>query len=187
MSDIGDKRRVKFAFGKAIGDVAFLTDLGIAQFMTAPRKTVRRREGDFVVIDLGDSKHSYAQVAAEPLMLFFDGRFANDLPVLFRLWVSNYAITRGRWPIICRGSLAPENEEEPFFYKQDAITGKLALYHSSFAQTNWERPATFAECEALECAAIWEPEHVEDRLRDHYAGQPNRWLESLQIDVSAIA
>jgi hypothetical protein len=159
-----------------------------------PPKNVRRREGDLLAIDLDDSRRSYAQVAAEPLIVFFKGCFANDLtpeeidglPVLCRLWVANHAITRGRWSVIGRTALAPENQKEPFFYKQDAITGHLALYHSSFASTGWERAASLAECEALECAAVWEPEHVEDRLRDHYEERPNKWAESLQINVAAI-
>lgn len=155
---------------------------------------IRRRDGDLLNIDLGDGRHSYAQVAAEPLIVFFDGAHVDDLspeevgrlPVLFRLWVANHAVTRRRWPVIGRFPLAPENREEPFFFKQDAMTGRLALYHSSFAATNWERAADVTECAGLECAAVWEPEHVEDRLRDHYAGLPNRWVESLRIDVAAI-
>jgi len=83
--------------------------------------------------------------------------------------------------------LSPESRTEPFFYKQDAITGRLALYHSTFASTNWERPASREECAGLEAAAVWEPEHVEDRLRDHFAGRPNKWVESLRIDVAAIS
>jgi hypothetical protein len=159
-----------------------------------PSKKVRRREGDLIAIDLGDNRRSYAQVAAEPLIVFFDGCFtdslppekAADLPVLFRLWVANHAITRGRWQVVGRATLTPENQEEPFFYTQDALTGGLTLYHSSFAQTNWERAASLAECEALECAAVWEPEHVEDRLRDHYDGRQNKWTESLRINVAAL-
>jgi len=155
---------------------------------------VRRREGDLLKIDLGDDRHSYAQVAADPLIVFFDGSLTHDLPsdqivslpVLFRIWVANHAIKRGRWAVIGRTVLAPKNQEEPFFYKQDAITGRLTLYHSSFAQTNWERCATLAECGGLENAAVWEPEHVEDRLRDHYAGTRNTWLDALQIDPTII-
>lgn len=160
-----------------------------------PASKVRRREGDVLKIDLGDGRPSYAQVAAEPLMVFFDRADAEDiapedvsrLPVLFRLWIANHAVTRGRWQVIGRGALSPENRTEPFFYKQDAITGRLALYHSTFASTNWERPASLEECTGLEAAAVWEPEHVEDRLRDHFAGRPNRWVESLRIDVTAIS
>lgn len=154
---------------------------------------VRRREGDLLKIDLGNGRYSYAQVAPEPLVVFFDRVSADELPVedlirlpvLFRLWVANHAVTRGRWPVIGRGELGPERREEPFFYKQD-VTGRLALYHSTFAATNWERAANLVECAGLEAAAVWEPEHVEDRLRDHFAGQPNRWVESLRIDVAAI-
>lgn len=128
-------------------------------------------------------------------MVFFDRVSADDLapenvsrlPVLFRIWVANHAVTRGRWPVIGRVAITPENSAEPFFYKQDAITGRLALYHSTFAATNWERPASLAECAGLEAAAVWEPEHVEDRLRDHFAGRSNKWVESLRIDVDAMS
>jgi hypothetical protein len=162
--------------------------------MAGTNKRVRRREGDVLRIDLGDERHSYAQVAAEPLIVFFDGAYTEDLapeqavrlPVLFRLCVMNQAVTRGFWPVIGRQALAPENEQEPFFFKQDVVTGNLALYHSSFASTNWEQPATLSECEGLENAAVWDPEHVLDRLRDHHADRPNKWVDSLSIDVAAI-
>ena len=154
---------------------------------------VRRREGDSLKIDLGDGRHSFAQVAAEPLIIFFEGASTDDLaedvsslPVLFRLWVSNHAVTSGRWPVIRRGTLSSANRAEPFFYKQDAITGRLALYHSTFAATDYERAANLNDCAGLEAAAVWKPEHVEDRLRDHFAGRPNRWLESLRIPVAAV-
>ncbi len=162
--------------------------------MTSAGKRVRRRDGDLLRIDLGDGRHSYAQVAAEPLIVFFDGAYADALaaekivrlPVLFRLWVMNHAVTRGLWPVTGRHALGAENEREPFFFKQDTVTGSLSLYHSSFASTNWERLATASECEGLECAAVWDPEHVLDRLRDHYAGRPNKWVADMSINSAAI-
>ena len=30
-------------------------------------------------------------------------------------------------------------------------------------------------------AAVWDPQHVEDRLRDHFAGLPNKWVQSLAL------
>lgn len=118
---------------------------------------MRRREGDLLRIDLGHGRHSYAQVEAEPLLVFFDGAYTEDiapdraarLPVLFRIWVMNHAVTRGLWPVIGRQALAPANQREPFFFKRDAVMGGLALYHSSFASTNSERAATLPECEGL--------------------------------------
>jgi len=43
------------------------------------------------------------------------------------------------------------------------------------------RKGTRKESQGLEAAAVWEPEHIEDRLRDHFDGKPNKWLESLRI------
>jgi hypothetical protein len=34
---------------------------------------------------------------------------------------------------------------------------------------------------------VWAAEHVEDRLRDHYAGRPNQWVESLRIEKRALS
>lgn len=158
-------------------------------------KRVRRRVSDILKINLGGGMHSYGQVADEPLIVFFDGAFTDPLlpeqairlPVLFRIWVHNDAVKKGVWEVVGNLPLAPENAIEPCFYKQDVITGVLSLYHSTFADTGWERPASATECEGLECAAVWDAEHVEDRLRDHYSGQPNKWLENLRIDKRALS
>lgn len=173
-------------------DIALLRWFDIVWAMVGKR--VRRRLGDIVRIDLGQGGHSYGQVADEPLLVFFDAVFteapppeqAVKLPVLFRIWVNNDAVQKGVWAVVGNRPLATENAVEPYFYKQDAISGALSVYHSSYVDTGWERPASEAECEGLECAAVWEAEHVEDRLRDHFAGRPNAWLESLRIEKKAI-
>ncbi len=158
-------------------------------------KRIRRRVGDILKISLGGGVHSYAQVAEEPLIVFFDGAWSEELPIddviglpkLFRIWVHNDAVKKGIWAVIGSQPLAPEHAAEPYFYKQDRITGRLFLHHSSFADTGWEHPASATDCEGLERAAVWDAEHVEDRLRDHYAGQPNSWFESLRIDKRALS
>jgi hypothetical protein len=95
-------------------------------------------------------------------MVFFDGLFQAELPaediprlpVAFKLWLSHSA----PWPVVGRQPVAAENGQEPYFFEQDPISGGLSLYHSTFA--NYERPATLAECRDLECAAVWDHEHV---------------------------
>ena len=152
-------------------------------------KRSRRREGDILKVDVGGGKHAYAQVGHEPIIVFFEGLYeveltptaVAELPALFRLMVMNHAVTSGQWPVVGHEALSAENAEEPFFFKQDQINGSLALYHSSFANQNYERPATLAECSGLECAAVWEPEHVCDRLRDRHHGKRNRWADELAI------
>lgn len=155
-------------------------------------KSFRRKPGQIVRIDLGQGYCSYARVLNEPLLAFHDVQYsaAQEVsleevigsPVAFTLFVMNYAITRGRWPIIGRVDLSPELQVPPAFVKQDAFTGKLSIYQTlPELAPHYERAATANECIGLEVAAVWEPEHVEDRLRDHFAGKPNIWVESLKV------
>jgi hypothetical protein len=126
-------------------------------------------------------------------MVFFDLLAADesDIPpveaivaaaVLFRIDVMASATASARWPTI---GVEPLSDEEDgrgeLFFKHDPITGKLSLYREDRAtRETFSRPATFEECENLERAAVWSANHVEDRLRDHFAGQPNPWFESLR-------
>ncbi len=70
------------------------------------------------------------------------------------------------------------------FCKQDIVSGKLYIYQEvPELAPLYERPATTGECIGLEAAAVWEAEHVEDRLRDHFAGQLNKWVEQLRAKI----
>jgi hypothetical protein len=146
-----------------------------------------RREGDFISIDLHNGFFSFGRVLQEPLIAFYDvysngqpqiGKLA-DSSVLWRLWVYNYAVEDGRWQVIGNRSLTHDLLVEPVFYKQDPITKAMSLY-----QGTREWPATLEECEGLECAAVWEPEHIEERLIDHFEGRTNRWVVLLQPEQS---
>lgn len=155
---------------------------------------VKLKLGNLLRIPLAGSRHAYAQVSTSPLIVFFDSTFADEppladipsLPVAFRIWVMKHAVTSGLWPVIGHQPLTPENSVEPYFWKQDRISGQLSLHHSTFASSNFERRATLAECEGLECAAVWDPQHVMDRLEDHFSLRPNKWIDSLRIDPSRI-
>jgi len=154
------------------------------------RKNVRRLPGQIVRIDLGDGLHGYGLVLREPLIAFFDkpcaaGEACPDeianLPVAFTLMVMNDAVTKGRWPVAGRTAIPPGLEAPPRFCLQDSVTGKLSIYHEvPELAPHYERPARTDECRGLEAAAVWEPEHVEDRLRDYFAGRPNQWVEQLK-------
>jgi hypothetical protein len=153
-------------------------------------KTRRREPGQIVRIDLGDGTHSFAHVLAEPLIAFYDKAYQGEepapeviaaLPVAFTLMVMNHAITKCRWPVV--GKVTPRSSINltPPFCKQDVITGVFSIYQElPELAPFYERPAEIGECLGLETAAVWEPQHVEDRLRDHFAGRPNLWVESLK-------
>lgn len=148
-------------------------------------KGQRRRVGDIVKIDLGDGFHSYARVLEEALFAFYDTRTREDLAideilrrrVLFIVSVMNHAVTRGRWRVVGGAPLDEVLRSPPPRFMQDALDpDSFSIYEKGEI-----RPASKDECEGLEREAVWDPTHVEDRLRDHYLGQPNKWVEDLKI------
>ncbi len=146
-------------------------------------KKIKRKSGDILEIVLADGSLSYARVLEEPLIDFFDCNSKDVLdvnqimlkPIVFKLWVASYAIHSGRWRII--GNVPIESKDNNYqFYRQDPINKKLYIMSNGVHQ-----PATLDDCINLECAASWDPEHIEDRLIDYYSGKPNKWVESLRI------
>lgn len=145
----------------------------------------RRIVGSVVQVPLGDGSHSYGQILAEADFAFFDIRSSGPItaaevvnrPVLFRVAVMNHAVTSGRWPIVGSAPIRSDLQRPQQKFIQDKLNpNQFEIYFGGQI-----RPASREECAGLEAAAVWEPEHVEDRLRDHFAGRSNKWLESLCI------
>jgi hypothetical protein len=153
--------------------------------ITAKSTTQKRTPGAIVRIPLDLDWHTYARILEPPLMAFYDCRTDHNVdalvvvskPILFKIWVHKRAVTSGRWQKVSLLPLEPELQVTPIFFKQDRLDPrKFYLYRAG-----QEVQATREQCIGLERAAVWEPEHVEDRLRDHYLGRPNKWVESLKI------
>ncbi len=151
----------------------------------AAKKRIRRKLGDILAIRLDETTYSFAHVLKEPLIAFYDLRIAAiptldqvlSAPIAFCVCVTNHVVTSGIWPIIGNAPLTADLREEPLFYKKDPISGSVSIYRDS---TGEEIPATKEQCEELECSAVWDLDHLVDRLRDHFAGRSNRWAESLR-------
>jgi len=148
-------------------------------------KKQRYQVGGIVKISLEAGLHTYARILEMPLVTFYNSKSNADLsindiiswPILFKIWVMKHVITSGRWPKVGYLPLEKPLREIPTLSKQDPLNpSKIYMYRGGK-----EYPATREQCEQLERAAVWEPEHVEERLKDHYAGRPNRWVESLKI------
>lgn len=149
-------------------------------------RTVRRKEGAIARVLLGDGFGSaLAVVLAEPSVAIFDDRghegddlawLRNEEP-MFIVSVSNYAITRGRWPIVDRGPMDTSRFPIlPKFVQDRSWPDDIQIYEKGCF-----RRATRAEAQGLERLAVWDPEHVEDRVRDAYAGRENKWVLSMKL------
>jgi len=145
----------------------------------------KRRLGDIVRIDLGDGFHAYARVLEEAIFAFYSIRSKEEVAaeevirerVVFQVPVMRHAVTRGRWKVIGNIPLEENLKSPRPRFMQDILSPEnFSIYEKGAI-----RPATREECVGLEMEAIWEPTHVEDRLRDHFAGRENKWVRSLKM------
>ena len=150
------------------------------------------KAGSVVQIALGERTLSFGRLLDRPLFEFYDLRVVDtsqfepstltQAKVIFRIDVMDSAVLSGRWPVV--GFLPLTDEEfarREQFFKQDPLTGALSVYWEDRRSVEvFERPAELAECLRLERAAAWDATHVEDRLRDYFAGVSNKWVESMR-------
>lgn len=143
--------------------------------------------GSIIQIHLGLDVVCYGQIVSKAEIAFFNN-FGKEkstgaisdicaCPVLFVISVMNSAIKSGRWRVVGRQELSEELKRPRDYFIQDTINKKLSIYKSDDGSI---RPAEIVEIDGLECAAVWDAAHVEDRLRDFHMGQKNVWTERLK-------
>lgn len=150
-------------------------------------KRQRRTLGSILEIDLENGYFGYAQIINDDIMFYdiysdtkvSDLKLLEDRKPLFFLGVYDDVITKGRWKIVGKLPIKEENKIVPNKFIQDSLNpNSFELYNPNTGEII---PSKREEVEGLECAAVWEAEHVEDRLRDHYHGKSNVWVEQLAI------
>lgn len=148
-------------------------------------KIQRRVVGAVLGVPLGLQGACFALTLPEADFAFFGPEAAHDVgsaklfshPVLFRVAVYKSAWSTGRWTRLGKLDVPPNLLSPQPKFIQDALNpNKFEVYVGGVI-----RPASRSECEGLECAAVWEAEHVEQRLRDHLTGSLNVWAEQLRI------
>ncbi len=150
-------------------------------------KKVKRKVGDFVSIPLQDGRVAYGRVLTSPLVAIYDyvSLAKVDIesiisrPVKYILPVMANAVASDRWPVIGHSDLEEDLTKPVRFFQQHRVTGKLSIYIDGE-----EIPATIADCIGLERNAVWDAEHVEDRILDEINGRPNKWVDSLKLKLN---
>lgn len=138
--------------------------------------------GAVLRVDLDGEWHVYARMLArEPKFAFYDCHVTTaedplDIvkrPVLFVLAVNNSR----HWPKIGHVPLAVAPVPIPEVFVQSVGSDACEIIDEAWNA----RPATPQECVGLERAAVWSPHHVEERIRDHYAGRPNAYMSYMKV------
>ncbi|WP_312404247.1 Imm26 family immunity protein [Rhizobium sp.] len=143
----------------------------------------KAKRGDVFSIDLGDGSIGYSMALTPPLYVFFGCRTPDVVPLLevlkfpisFRCCVYDNVVKSGRWKLI--GSSFPDPSlDEIVFFRKDLLSGSIETYNENGLPS---RKISADEARLLEPAAVWTGDQIEDRLKDHFAGKPNQWLEAL--------
>lgn len=150
----------------------------------------RITEGAILEIAIEGGYYVYSQILLECLgYAFFDYRAYNQIKevgiletknILFILMVYDDVITSGHWKKVGKLRIREDLKIQPnkFIYHK----GENPEYEIYNPNTGEIRRSTKEQVKGLECAAVWEANHVEDRIRDHYLGVPCIWMEGMTVE-----
>jgi hypothetical protein len=147
--------------------------------------SIRRTVGSVHAVPLAGGVYGFCIALPDADFAFFDHRSDSPelpagllaRPILFRIAIHKSAWTKGRWPRVATLKVPPGLLAAVPMFMHDALRpDQYSIYLGGEIQ-----PATRAECIGLERMAVWDPEHAESRLEDHFAGRPNVWVRQLAI------
>lgn len=89
--------------------------------------------------------------------------------VIFYALVFSQAIKSGRWHIIGKTELGDKYKNFPKYYLPDIADKNYYRIMDNFGIHDSTKEA----CKGLELGLIWEPQSIEERLRDYYNNREN--------------
>lgn len=99
-------------------------------------------------------------------------------PILFSVLVHKSALKK--WKVIGKRPLQENLRRGIKRFLQDVADPTKCTIADEDGN---DRPATPSECIGLERSAIWEDNHVEDRLLDTFNDRPNAMYERLKVKL----
>ncbi len=146
-------------------------------------------EGAILEISIENEYYVYAQILKNRLgYAFFDFKSESKLidlsvlikaNVIFILMVYDDVVTEGRWLKVGKLTIREDLLIQPMkFIQNEANINDFEFYNPNTGEII---KAERSQCLGLERAAVWEVNHVEDRIRDFYLGISNVWLEQMKI------
>ena len=130
------------------------------------KKPRRRKLGDVYAIPLLNGKYGFGRIFHDASIAVYThtGTSIQDLPPTedyqFIVGVYNSTLKSRNWEVVDN---RPFNNEEdkwpPPACILDCISGEYSIYHKGEI-----RPSSETDCIGLETAAVWEAEHIVDRI-----------------------
>ncbi len=141
----------------------------------------RITEGAILELNIENQYYTYAQILTKCLGYAFfeyetkekltDFSILNKCKVLFIVMVYNDVINQGEWLKVGKLPIRDDLKIQPMKFIQDPLNpSKFELYNPNTGEIT---KATKDECRGLEVAAVYEAEHIEERISDHFSGRVN--------------
>lgn len=143
--------------------------------------------GTLIEIRLSNDWFAYGQVLKNGSIAFFDTykeqrsniEHLAAMDVIFIVTPYNHAYRNENWNSKGKTEIRQELQKVPNTFIQDvADLNKFQIYNPN---TDEIRKSSREECLSLERFAVWDANHIEDRLRDHFSGKENVWVKQLSI------
>ncbi|WP_375102284.1 Imm26 family immunity protein (plasmid) [Paenibacillus sp. RS8] len=129
-------------------------------------KRKRIKLGDVFAIPLPDGRFGFGRRFKDASIAIYRyiGSYIEDIPqdedYQFIVGVYDDVLKSGQWPVI---ENRPFSNEEEAWPPPACVIDKLTDEYSTYYKGEM-RKATKLECEGLEIAAVWEAEHIIDRI-----------------------
>ncbi|WP_281322744.1 Imm26 family immunity protein [Flavobacterium aestivum] len=145
--------------------------------------------GSILEINIDDRYYAYVQILDKGGYAFFDYKSEKHLtdlsilqekPILFIVGVYEDVVKKGHWLKVGKLDIRQELEIQPMQFIQDAQhPDRFEFYNPNTGDIT---PTTKDKVKGLERAAVWDANHVEDRIRSHYEGTTSIWMkEDLEL------
>ena len=143
----------------------------------------RPKPGAVVQMNLPDGRYAYGRVYDDGAIGIY--RETSGLPgkppigsrdFQFIVGVYDDVLTSGKCPVVGEDPFGEGEESWPPPHAIiDPITGSCSIYHHGTI-----RPVLPEECEGLEVTAVWDLQHIIERILN---GNESRYLKSLQMNL----
>jgi len=142
--------------------------------------------GGIIKIVFDEPYHTYGRILNYGDIALYDFKTDRDItdlneivrhPIIYKLIVNEGGVKYGKWPII--GSLPLEDnlKNSKYYLEEIGRPDLCKIIENGVITYNLPKE----EGIGLEVGAVWDPLHVEEFLRDYYAGRENISLKLIDV------
>lgn len=151
--------------------------------MTKKQKEI---PGGIVKIKFDESYHTYGRILKYHDVALYDCKTVQEItdlieivkrPIIYKMIVNVDGVKYGRWPIIGVMQLEKQLQNSKYYLEEIGRPDLCKIIENGEIRYNVPKH----EGIGLEVGAVWDPTHVEEFLRDYYAGRENNSLKTIDF------